>query len=266
MYFTLFLISLISHILGDFVFQSDKIVKGREGANNVKYKWYISSGKYNLIHAFIHSIIFILLTWIVIYTSTITLNNYLFYAIVIFLIHFIIDYGKSCYKIIMDKLPFRIESLVLFILDQFLHFLSLYIVFIVFNDISFEDFLQYIYSLYSQAIPYNNFLSIVFIILFCSYGVGYFSKFLLKSIGRNSSQEDEGAKNGGFIIGICERLFIIISVVCSQYGLIAVILTLKSIARFKKFSEDYFVECFIVGTLVSLVTAFIGGILIYNLI
>ena len=54
MYFTLFLISLISHILGDFVFQSDKIVQGREGANNVKYKWYISSGKYNLIHAFIH--------------------------------------------------------------------------------------------------------------------------------------------------------------------------------------------------------------------
>ena len=52
MYFTLFLISLISHILGDFVFQSDKIVQGREGANNVKYKWYISSGKYNLISSF----------------------------------------------------------------------------------------------------------------------------------------------------------------------------------------------------------------------
>lgn len=60
MYFTLFLMSLISHILGDFVFQSDKIVKGREGANNVKYKWYTSSTRYNLIHAFIHGIIFIL--------------------------------------------------------------------------------------------------------------------------------------------------------------------------------------------------------------
>ncbi|MFR3911069.1 MAG: DUF3307 domain-containing protein [Clostridium paraputrificum] len=71
MYFTLFLISLISHILGDFVFQSDKIVQGREGANNVKYKWYISSGKYNLIHAFIHTIIFLILVFIVNYTSLI---------------------------------------------------------------------------------------------------------------------------------------------------------------------------------------------------
>ena len=266
MNFTLFLIALISHVLGDFVFQPDKIVKGREAICLKNTKGYILSARYNLIHAFIHTIIFLILVFIVNYTSLLDLSNYLLSAIFILCIHFVIDYGKCFYKCNVDKLPYKLSNLCLFILDQIFHFIALYIIFIVFKNISFYEFLEYINFLKGKLVPYNNFLAICFILLFCTYEVGYFLKFLLNTITRSNYEEDEGAKNGGFIIGVLERIFIIISVVCTQYALIAVILTLKSIARFKKFSEDYFVECFIIGTLVSLVTAYIAGLLIYKLI
>lgn len=45
MNFTLFLIALISHVLGDFVFQPDKIVKGREAICLKNTKGYILSAR-----------------------------------------------------------------------------------------------------------------------------------------------------------------------------------------------------------------------------
>ncbi|AZR72209.1 hypothetical protein BBF96_01630 [Anoxybacter fermentans] len=75
---------------------------------------------------------------------------------------------------------------------------------------------------------------------------------------------DEGAYRAGTLIGILERLLIIIATLLTinsggvNIGIIGFILGTKSIARFKKFDNPEFVEYFIVGTMASILFALIS--------
>lgn len=67
---------------------------------------------------------------------------------------------------------------------------------------------------------------------------------------------DHGAYQAGKLIGILERLLIIVTVLLTSgltinLSLIGFILGTKSLARFKKFDSQEFVEYFIVGTMTS---------------
>ncbi len=71
---------------------------------------------------------------------------------------------------------------------------------------------------------------------------------------------DEGAYQAGTLIGILERLLIIATALLTTSGtvnisLIGFILGTKSLARFKKFDNQEFVEYFIVGTMASVLFA-----------
>lgn len=72
-----------------------------------------------------------------------------------------------------------------------------------------------------------------------------------------------GVVHAGKVIGILERLMVLITVLLAgssggvNIGVIGFILGAKSIARFKKFDNQEFVEYFIVGTLASILFALI---------
>jgi hypothetical protein len=74
-----------------------------------------------------------------------------------------------------------------------------------------------------------------------------------------------GTEDGGFIIGLLERLFIICSIVLKIPEVIGFVLATKSIARFKKFDDDSFVETFIIGSFLSFICAIIIGVIIKNI-
>lgn len=78
----------------------------------------------------------------------------------------------------------------------------------------------------------------------------------------SDSTASNGAKNGGFIIGILERILIFISMLIDYYSIIGFILTAKSIARFNKLSDQRFAEYFIIGNLISFTSAIIGGVFV----
>jgi len=79
-------------------------------------------------------------------------------------------------------------------------------------------------------------------------------------------KNEAGAQDGGLYIGIFERLLIICSIVFLKPEIIGFVLTTKSIARFKKFDDDAFVEKFIIGSFISFISAILIGILIKSLI
>lgn len=260
---TIVLIALIAHLLGDFVFQTDKIKNGRfpGEANAVNYKRIVES---NVKHSLLQGIITLILIVFTTYIAAVDLYTYIPKILAIVIFHFIIDMCKS---IIILKKKDLINNVWVFIMDQIAHIVSIILIFNICNMRGFIDEVFYIVSKYPYNLEdYDKVLLVLLILLASTFGTGYLAKVLLNSIGSNENKLKIEAKNGGFTIGILERLFIIIGIVIKQPSIIAFILTLKSIARYKKFSEDTFVEYFIVGTFISLVIAIIGGVLISKII
>ena len=62
----------------------------------------------------------------------------------------------------------------------------------------------------------------------------------------------------GSVIGQLERMIIAILLLCGQYGSIGLVLTAKSIARFKQLNDKTFAEQYLIGTLISLAIALVA--------
>lgn len=68
----------------------------------------------------------------------------------------------------------------------------------------------------------------------------------------------------GYVIGVCERLIILVLGVAGQFGAVGFVLAAKSLARFKLLNDDKdFAERYLVGTLASALVAIVG-VLIWN--
>lgn len=111
------------------------------------------------------------------------------------------------------------------------------------------------------------------------WGVGVLIKILFKGMDLKEYEKaiklkpelkapyrDEGADDGGFLIGILERMFIIASIIFNMPLVIGFVLTTKSIARLKKFDNDRFVEMFIIGSMISFISAIVIGYFIKLLV
>jgi hypothetical protein len=62
----------------------------------------------------------------------------------------------------------------------------------------------------------------------------------------------------GSVIGQLERMIIAILLLCGQYSAIGLVLTAKSIARFKQLEDKTFAEQYLIGTLISLAIALVA--------
>ncbi|MEL7567062.1 MAG: DUF3307 domain-containing protein [Dehalobacterium sp.] len=260
---------ILAHVAADFLFQWEKIIKYRFDARRQKRLWgnALHSGTY-LIATF-----FITFPWI----STAVFWTVIFAAC----IHFLIDTIKS--EIIKFK-PKTRDSIGLFLGDQFVHLVSLLFLWVVLLKGDMQDLFIY-FRRYTMGtdIPSEKIILAGLLFIVGLWGVGHFIKIYncrlhyLTSKRKNEadkvikfdieSELENGVYTGGFIIGLLERTFIMIAIV---FGLpnetIGFALATKSIARFKKFDDDRFVEYFIIGTLISYISAIIIGKLIQRIL
>lgn len=262
---------LLAHVAADFVFQNDQIVKMR---NCEKIRVII---KGNLIHSIIVLITTIACTlfYILKYLSL----YLLIYIFLVALFHFIIDLVKSFFIRIK---PFIKYSIIYFFLDQLIHDIIIFIISAVISQrisnipITVSSLQLLIHNIKNINITHNEKIVLAILLLTIGlWGVGVFIRLFFnyrdlkpyKNIINNKIQIKKsliktGATDGGFIIGILERLLIIFIIALSKPEIIGFVLTTKSIARFKKFDDDYFVENFIIGTFISFICAmFVGGII-----
>ena len=77
-----------------------------------------------------------------------------------------------------------------------------------------------------------------------------------------SQTKGEGPRGAGRNIGILERWMILGLVWAGQWGAVGLVLTAKSIARFKKMDEQAFAEVYLVGTMTSVLVAMVSGALL----
>lgn len=268
MNFRIVLLLFISHLLGDFVFQSKYILKLRfEKALRKNVKG-------NTLHVLVHFVLLLIILStckvISISNSSISFKYILSISLIISITHFFIDELKTL------LINFKVgpqKNIWIFLMDQIFHFIL--IIFIVYGDkLTFS--VNELRNCPKNINYIDKSLISIAVFLLCTFASGIFIKQYIeymnfknhnKMLNKNyiilgSVKE---LHNGGFIIGILERSFILLVMAIGEPAMIGFVLTAKSIARFKKLDDPSFAEYFLIGTFMSFIVAILGGILIYAL-
>ena len=227
----LFLKLLLAHLLGDFVFQSEKWVKNKE-------KKKIKSGKLYL-HIGIHLVLLILLFGF----------DFSYWKGVAFIIisHFIIDVLKLYFQNKNNKIT-------LFFIDQGLHFLMILVV------VNYYETINYNFN--------SVFTKQLLLLVVCFIFIVFVSAIIIKTIinqwnPESENKSDQSLAKAGRFIGILERLFVFIFVITNHWEAIGFLLAAKSVFRFGDLSSSKdrkLTEYILIGTLLSFGIAIATGI------
>lgn len=263
---------LLAHVFSDFVVQPTKLVNRRYSLN------FINSLIGNAIHSLIHFAI----------SLTVLLYSFSFKIMLLILVlgicHLVIDTLKSLF---IKNRPYLKYSLLCFFIDQLLHIISIFIIAtIIYNTtfsqahkVTFRYAFSSIFTTDISALSFNSKLTLtIFLIITGTWGVGIFIRTFFNWLKYKNFKNAvnlnielwhknliNGTEDGGFIIGLLERLFIICSIVLKVPEVIGFVLATKSIARFKKFDDDSFVETFIIGSFLSFICAIVIGVIIKSI-
>lgn len=211
---------VLTHLLGDFVFQSNKMV-----AQIAMHKL---RSKYLYFHILVHAFLLLLLTQFQ--------SEYIIPILILSLSHFFIDVGT---KIVLQN---KINKLWGFCLDQSLHALTLTL------------FVFYFYPFQLDwGMWFNNQTALLALTL---VSLGSVSSVLIKKMMDSFDYEvpNTGLINAGKYIGILERLFIFTFICLNFWEGIGFLLAAKSIFRFgdlKQNKEIKLTEYILIGTLLS---------------
>ncbi len=219
---------LLAHILSDFVFQTKKMVAGKN--------WFSQ-------HLFVHAAI--------VYTCTALFTGWWLGAMVIAGTHYIVDGLK-----IDAQKRMLASELVLFVTDQILHvgiliFLWAYELNIIHPLFNVFTALLTDYTVSLVALGY----------LIITTPVGYVIAFTTKGMMKGNAEAGNNER-GGKNIGIYERIIILTFVLMGQYEAIGFLITGKSIIRFVNKDEHIRSEYVLLGTMMSYMFAIVTGVLI----
>lgn len=81
-------------------------------------------------------------------------------------------------------------------------------------------------------------------------------------IAENQTSADQEEYERGKWIGILERTFVYFLVIFNQIGAIALIIALKSLARFNELNNKSFAEYFLIGSFLSLLVAALPAVIV----
>jgi len=210
----------LAHLIGDFVFQTSKMV------DDIETNRFTS--KYLYVHILIHFLLVVLITAFE--------QKYLLPAGLLAISHFFID--------ILTKIVIKnsISKLMNLLLDQTFHLIAIALFINYFHNYTID---------FKQIFNAKNYLLVTALV-----SITFVSAILMKRIMEifNYSLPDNGIKDAGKYIGILERLFIFTFVVTSFWEGVGFLLAAKSIFRFgdlKENKEIKLTEYILIGTLIS---------------
>ncbi|NLO08707.1 MAG: DUF3307 domain-containing protein [Clostridiales bacterium] len=245
-YFVLF---LLGHIVGDFYFQTESMA----------YK-----KKKSLAYVLQHSLLY----WLAMILFTLPILSYeiLLGATVASVLHCVIDIVK--FNISKKDKNDDIQERNLFIIDQILHMIILFVIAFTLVLANVSPPGNYIFAELFNIIGISE-LKVIYwlcaLLIIHKPANIIIAKFIkqYKPADDNSQEKDqEKDQRAGRIIGTLERIIMLLLITINQYSAIGLVLTAKSIARNEKIAKDKnFAEYYLLGTLLSaliaIVTSFI---------
>ncbi len=242
------LVLLLAHLVGDFLLQPSVLISKKK-----KITWL-------LIHSLVHGALAYLLmgAW-----------NMWLPPLIITFTHFLFD-GIKNRVISKDK---KGDSLIVFVIDQALHFIVLVLMvqfFYIPNAV-----LPVCLNLY-PAVAAPVLLILVGVLLLVPFGgilIDYvthpFQEQLHRKFHPNSLRPIEGLKEGGRIIGYLERLLIFVFILSGEFAGVGFLVAAKSILRFGEIKDNENrkqSEYIIIGTFASFLLAFVVSLAVRSLL
>ena len=228
---------LIAHFLGDFTFQPKKLVELKS-----------QNFRFQILHSLIYALLF--LGAIVLFLD---FFQALSIAIIIFCLHLLIDW----LRIKSDKENNTVKHyFVSFVLDQVAHFAILILVtfgtHVLNRPLEPTEFFSRLFGIHGNDIQISSIiLSYIVVLSPASVFIKNFLSLFFNKEDENLVESSEG--NVGSLIGKLERVLILTLGLMSLYSSIALVLTAKSIARFRQLEDRDFAEKYLVGTLLSMI-------------
>ncbi len=221
----------LAHLVGDFLLQPAPWVKAKEAKKLVAWQLYV--------HSALHGLLVLLFLW----------NwQYWKYAVLITLVHFIID---SLKLILQNDRNRRL----LFFIDQVLHFIFIYLIWLWLEGKSFPVFI----------FQNKSFLLLITGLIFLTSPVSFGVKiFISKWTPEPEGQDTASLQSAGKYIGFFERLLVFIFIIINQWAAVGFLLAAKSIFRFgdlKEAKDRKLTEYVLIGTLLSFGAAIFMGLL-----
>jgi hypothetical protein len=207
----------LAHLLGDFMLQPDKWI---EDKNQNTYK-----SKYLYYHTGIH---FLLLLVVLQFDL-----KYWLAMLLIPISHYLIDLAKLL-------LNDRMETRRLFLLDQLLHFLVIFLMTKLF---------------FSFQIDFPLFFKPKTLLLLTAFiTISYVASVVIKILISKWKQENEATNTAGKYIGMMERILVFVFIVLNHWEGVGFLLAAKSVFRIGDLTKSHEVrltEYILIGTLLS---------------
>jgi hypothetical protein len=223
---------LIAHLLTDFVFQPNSWVIDRERKKERSVKLYL------------HVLVATVTTYILLGSW----GNW-WIPLIILVTHLGIDIWKS----------YRPNTNFYFFLDQFFHFIVIFVVWFCFY-FSWAE----IINLTNEAVKNRQIWALTLGYITVIWPLGIAIGKATEKWRRGLEGDTKGLASAGIWIGRCERILVLTFILTNQYTALGFLITAKSILRFND-SEDKTqkkTEYILVGTLISFASAAIVGVII----
>jgi hypothetical protein len=246
-YFRIFLAIYLAHLLADFIFQSSRLVEQKRRG---KFSGY-------LLHGLIHYLVAILLVGFFVRASAVSARTYLV-LLALSAIHLLLDAAKlrlTGHGILRDGALFYVS-------DQVLHFLTIVVgAWLLVPGMAFAQLFAFAGLIRTAQ---TKWLAVPIVYIGVIFGGGYLIRDLTRTLAEGVRMQDshelgEHLQNAGLYIGWLERFLVVTALLLQSPATVGLILTAKSIARYPEFKSKRFAEYFLIGTLLSISIAIIGG-------
>ncbi len=253
MFLTVFALALLAHLINDFLLQTDKMAQSKKDLKS-KSGWRA------------------MLTHIAV---TFVLNVAAFYFLLSgwqpLLGAVLVTAAHLCIDILKNIIRWKNHDAFLFVLDQALHaaIIALIVNMVVLSPAAFAG----IYSAIKPLLLLSGWNAVSDKVLWtiiaglaCIWGGACFIRALLNDLHINfeetASAMPQGTIHAGKLIGILERIAILILIPLNQWAAVGLLLTAKSVARHKYLDNKTYAEYYLIGTLLSFIIAVVGGLVI----
>lgn len=238
-----FILLLILHLIGNFYLQTNKIVGhnraqiGSKCNRSKQIKKCNADSNFKLAYIIIHSIIYAIPFMTLFFITNIT--KAVIALGVLLASHAVVD-TISCWA---NK---KFKNTLVFIVDQVVHIGVLYFLF---------KWIRFTADISIYIVPIKVTLIVLILISPCSLLINK----MMKDIFGDTT--DTGLFDVGSVIGILERILVVVFAYLGNLTAIAVVITVKTWARSKDLEDKEFRNKYLLGTLASLVLAALAFLL-----
>ncbi|HEY6443586.1 MAG TPA: DUF3307 domain-containing protein [Candidatus Acidoferrales bacterium] len=243
---------LLGHLIADFLLQSNALVRRKKSGEARGY----------LQHALLH---YAAMAGVIVASAPSMLLRLRFQIVLSALtaIHLLIDWGK----LRVTRSGAIRDGIGAFLADQALHVATIAAAALLYAGLPVTSVFRGLGALS----PYREKILFVLVVYVAAvfaggYVVRYITRSLLEKVPDTPDETHTELQNAGLYIGWLERILILTAVILRSPATIGLVLTAKSIVRYPELRSGRFAEYFLIGTLLSIILAISGGLILLNVL